>query len=100
MCRGPQELPWSFFEQSMDTTFETGIIVSGEGVGQTSEFVTTIVVGDCLIHIILLRGSIWPLLCSGPVATSSRCSTGFFIGTVTTNLLLSFAAECRQRFHG
>jgi hypothetical protein len=62
----------------MDTTFETGIIVSGAGVGQMSELVTTIVVGDCLIHIILFRESIWPLLCSGPVATSSRCSTGFF----------------------
>jgi len=43
---------WSFFVQTMDTSFETGIIVIGAGVGQTSKLVTTIVVGDCLIHII------------------------------------------------
>jgi hypothetical protein len=71
-----------FLAPPIDTLVEIGIITSGTtclGLESFRDQHPTIVEGDCLIYFIPSLGNKRPLLCSGPVATSLWCPTGFFI---------------------
>src|SRR5258705_13135011 len=84
MWRDRAKNPRTFPAQTMDTTSETGIIVSGDRHRSVIRDKPT-VVGRRLPYLNYPPHSEnWPLLCSGPVAHPRGVRRGFLFGTTVT----------------
>jgi hypothetical protein len=96
MYRPISKNPRTFSAQTMDMTYEMGIIVSGtrsRSVFRDYNHISGRRLPD-FFH--PLTRETWPLLCSGPVAIPSWCSTGFFIALQPTgHLAAGFAPRDR-----
>src|SRR5258705_1202450 len=85
MWRDRAKNPRTFPAQTMDTTSETGIIVSGDRHRSVIRDKPTLV-GRRLPYLNYPpRSENWPLLCSGPVAHPRGVRRGFLFGTRVTS---------------